>query len=273
MHGYSHSAENIYLRQIQKIPLLTPESEIEIAKQVKLGSIEAKKIFIESNLRLVVKLARKHMYRGLSFLDLVEEGNVGLIVAVERFNPSKGFRFSTYAVWWIKNYMGKAIMNQAHNVRLPINIAKELYGLNKAKSILLQQNGVNANLEDLINILGYSADKINKLLSYEYSNDSVDLYGYDSTGISLIESISDDSILGPDTINENSEAKLQLYTWLDSLPDRMQKIIVLRYGLFDSAEHSYDTIALKIGLTRERVRQLSICALERLKRRSMWSPN
>ncbi len=263
----SYSSLSLYLNEIGYIPVLDREEEYLIAKEVVDGSDAARKKLIESNLRLVVKIAKHYFYSDVNFLDLIEEGNIGLISAVEKFDPYKGFRFSTYATWWIRQSIERAIMNQTNLVRLPVHVLKEknvYYRLILKISKLL---GRNPSMKEVSEYVDRPVSEIAALVE-KFSSGSVSLDSnmYDGSSKTVIDTIFDDCQVDPEEGAHNENFIKLIEEYIQQLEPRLAKIIILRYGLFGNSSHTLDNVGLVVGLTRERVRQLQILAEEKLKK-------
>lgn len=261
----SFDATRFYLNELGKSKLLTADEEKEFGKRALEGDEEARKVMIESNLRLVVKISRRYLNRGLPLLDLIEEGNLGLIRAVEKFDPDKGFRFSTYATWWIRQTIERAIMNQTRTIRLPIHIVKEMNVYLKAQRHLAQILDNDPTAEDIAAHLGKPVKTVEKMLKLNQRVTSVDIpYGkdYDKP---LVESITDTSVLSPSEALQETGIKDNISNWLLQLSDKQREVICRRYGLCGYENSTLEQVAQELGVTRERVRQIQMDALKRLK--------
>jgi len=255
-----------YLSEISKYPLLTPEEEKKLAKKVAQGDLEARERLIKSNLRLVVSIAKKYIGRskGLTFLDLIQEGNTGLIKAVDRFDWRKGFKFSTFATWWIRQAISRALSDQARTIRLPVHVVETLYKLNKAKKKLATILDREPTPEELSAETGISVDKVQKLL--KYIPDTISLETPIGEGESLLkELIPDTSERTPEKTAALANLREKLKQAIQSLNPKERQIISLRYGLEDGTIYTLEEIGKIFGITRERVRQIEIKALEKLK--------
>lgn len=255
----------IYLRQIGKFPLLSAKQELELGRQVIDGSITAKNKMIESNLRLVVKVARKYLNRGLSFADLIEEGNLGLIRAVEKFDPEKGFRFSTYGTWWIRQNIERAIMNQTRTIRLPIHKVKQLNSYLRAMRKLSQDLNRPVGIEDLAKHLNIEEQEIEKVLELNEKVSSLDVAFGEDNESQIKDAIKDPNEKDPLEKLASKNSAQQIEKWLSKLNFKQREVIERRFGF-----HGYDAATLEqvgndIGLTRERVRQIQTEALKELK--------
>ena len=255
----------IYLRDIGFRPLLTAAEEVTIGKQVQAGDKKARHIMIESNLRLVVKIARHYLNRGLAFLDLIEEGNLGLMTAVEKFDPERGFRFSTYATWWIRQTIERAIMNQSRTVRLPIHVIKELNIYLRAAKKLTQELDHEASAEEIAELVDKPIEDIRHIMSLAPDTTSIDTPVSSDGKKSLAEIIPDDHNVDPAKLIQASDLEDQLDVWLTHLDERHREVIVRRYGLCGQAEGTLEEVGAAVGLTRERVRQIQQNALLKLR--------
>ncbi len=257
-------ATSLYLKEIGFYDLLTAEEELKYSRLALKGDKKAYQKMIESNLRLVVKIARRYLDRGLAFLDLIEEGNIGLMHALDKFDPEKGFRFSTYATWWIKQYIERSIMNNSRTIRLPVHVIKQLnICLRKYQELSVVQDG-KVDPEDIAKALDKPLDEIRWLLSLKNDSISLDLQVYDDSENSLVESVESDST---DPFEDVSEDKMrQLLTgWLGKLTQLEQDVIIRRYGLYGHDAATLEEVGRSLDLTRERIRQIQMRALDQLK--------
>jgi RNA polymerase nonessential primary-like sigma factor len=254
----------IYLSEIGFKPLLTFEEEISLSIAVHKGDMEARDKMINGNLRLVVKIARTYLHRGLLLSDLIEEGNVGLMRAVEKYDPALGFRFSTYATWWIRQSIERAIMNQSRTVRLPIHMLKRI-----TKCLaMIQQLGNNEDhsptVSELANALHESVEEVGLLLQYTENTISMDT-PINEYNHPLQDAIPDSVAVNPELIFQEESFHEHVIGWLDTLPENSREVIVRRFGLLGHDPETLEEVGENIGLTRERVRQLQVDALKRLK--------
>lgn len=258
-------ATRIYLSEIGFSPLLTAEEEVYFSRKSRKGDESARKRMIESNLRLVVKIARRYMNRGLALLDLIEEGNLGLIRAVEKFDPEKGFRFSTYATWWIRQTIERALMNQTRTVRLPIHVVKEINIYLRAARKLSQTLDREPSPEDVAEMLDKPIEDVERMLGLNERVTSVDMpTGYDSDK-SLLDTIPDEQNTDPSLLLQNSDVQRHIDTWLSQLTDKQCAVVERRFGLHGREVATLEEIGNELGVTRERVRQIQIEAIRRLR--------
>ena len=258
-------ATRMYLNEIGFSPLLTAEEELYYSRKALQGDEASRKRMIVGNLRLVVKIARRYMNRGMALLDLIEEGNLGLMRAVEKFNPEKGFRFSTYATWWIRQTIERGIMNQTRTVRLPIHVLKKINIYLRAARKLSQTLDREPAPEDVAEMLDRPIDEVKKMLGLNervmpVSNQS----GYDPDR-SLLDSVPDDHNLDPALLLQNSDVQRHVENWLNQLTDRQSAVVERRFGLCGRDVATLEEIGAELGVTRERVRQIQIEAIKRLR--------
>ena len=281
-----------YLNDIGRIPLLTYDQEVKCANEIKQGNnaekelvvnkklsieekkalrkisligLEARQLLIESNLRLVVSIAKRYLNRGLSFMDLIQEGNIGLIKAVYKYDPSRGFRFSTYGTWWIRQAISRAIVDKGRIVRLPVHMSEAVNKLMKERTILTQILQKEPTNEELAAHLDIPLEKVEFLLQSSLDVISLDLNIDDEEETLLVDVIPDITAVNPSTYLENIEYKNKIDKMLKTLTPREERIIRLRYGLEDNIIHTLEDIAKEFGITRERVRQLEVKAIRRLR--------
>jgi RNA polymerase nonessential primary-like sigma factor len=255
----------IYLGEIGRAPLLTAEEEIQLSRAAQDGCVASRQRMIESNLRLVVNIARAYVNRGLPLLDLVEEGNLGLIRAVEKFDPERGCRFSTYATWWIRQAVERAIMNQCRTVRLPIHVIRELAVCLRASRELEQSLGRRPTAEELAEEMGVDADNVARLFGLNETMASADEpLGRDSRQ-SVVDSIEDDRLRGPETECADRAAERLLNSLVQQLTKQQREVVSYRFGLGGGGRKTLEEVGALLGVTRERVRQVQIAALARLK--------
>jgi RNA polymerase nonessential primary-like sigma factor len=258
-------ATQLYLNEIGFSPLLTPEEEVHFARLARKGDEKGRKRMIESNLRLVVKIARRYVNRGLTLLDLIEEGNLGLIRAVEKFDPERGFRFSTYATWWIRQTIERAIMNQTRTSRLPIHVVKELNVYLRAARELTQKLDHEPSAEEIAELLDKPVSDVKRMLGLNERVTSVDSpLGYNSEK-SVLDTIADDTVNDPCQMLQDDDISHSLDHWLDDLTEKQREVIARRFGLRGYETSTLEEVGHEIGLTRERVRQIQVEALKRMR--------
>lgn len=258
-------ATQLYLNEIGFSPLLTAEEEVKYSRMAIRGEEAGRKRMIESNLRLVVKISRRYLNRGLSLLDLIEEGNLGLIRAVEKFDPERGFRFSTYATWWIRQTIERAIMNQTRTIRLPIHVVKELNVYLRAARELTHKLDHEPSAEEIADMLDKPVEDVKKMLGLNERIASIDMPIGPDSDKSLMDTISDDSDSDPATILQDENMSYSLGLWLEDLNEKQREVISRRFGLRGYEASTLEQVGLEIGLTRERVRQIQVEALKRLR--------
>jgi RNA polymerase nonessential primary-like sigma factor len=258
-------ATQIYLNEIGFSPLLSAEEEVFFARKALKGDEAARKRMIESNLRLVVKISRRYVNRGLALLDLIEEGNLGLIRAVEKFDPERGFRFSTYATWWIRQTIERAIMNQTRTIRLPIHVVKELNIYLRAARELSQKLDHEPTPEDIANLLEKPVADVEHMLSLNERVTSIDAPIGNSSDRSIVDTIADTHVSDPAALLQDADLTMSLDHWLDELTEKQREVLARRFGLRGYEVSTLEEVGLEIGLTRERVRQIQVEALKRLR--------
>lgn len=258
-------ATQLYLGEIGFSPLLTAEEEVYYARRSLRGDEVSRKRMIESNLRLVVKISRRYNNRGLSLLDLVEEGNLGLIRAVEKFDPEKGFRFSTYATWWIRQTIERAIMNQTRTIRLPIHIVKKLNVYLRTARELAHKLTHEPTAEDIAKELDVSAKEVSKILKLNERISSVDIPIGNNSDKELLDIIPDRKEATPENELQNDDMKLRIVDWLEDLNPKQREVLARRFGLLGYEAATLENVGKEIGLTRERVRQIQVEALKSLR--------
>lgn len=258
-------ATQLYLGEIGFSPLLTAEEEVYFSRLALKGDEAARKRMIESNLRLVVKIARRYNNRGLPLLDLIEEGNLGLIRAVEKFDPERGFRFSTYATWWIRQTIERAIMNQTRTIRLPIHVVKELNTYLRTARELVQRLDHEPTAEDIAKELDVPVADVSKMLRLNERIASVDTpFGAESDKV-LLDVIPDEKSQGPEGNLQSDDIKNNIVHWLNELNSKQREVLARRFGLLGYEAATLEDVGVEIGLTRERVRQIQVEALKRLR--------
>ena len=261
----------LYLGEIGQAPLLNADEEKAYARKVHAGCIKSKKQMIESNLRLVVKLAKQYLNRGLPLLDLIEEGNLGLIRAVEKFDPDRGFRFSTYGTWWIRQSIERALMNQTRTIRLPIHVVKELNVYLRASKALTHELSHEPTPEDIGFKLGKPAAEVEKILALNEKTGSLDSQINGSIEQSLVNNVVDELELNPIDWLESEDFRIRIDRWLSHLSDKQRDVISRRFGLRGHEQATLEEVGKAIGLTRERVRQIQMEGLMHLQK--MMSQN
>ncbi len=255
----------IYLNEIGYSPLLTAKEEVYYARRAQGGDESARKRMIESNLRLVVKIARRYMNRGLAFLDLIEEGNLGLIRAVEKFDPERGFRFSTYATWWIRQTIERAIMNQTRTIRLPIHVIKEINQYLRIARQLVQRLDHEPTLEEIAAAMDRSVEDVRHMMGLNEGVTSVDIpIGRDADRV-LLDAIPDEVNPDPFAALQDEDIVSHLDIWLNELTDKQRAVVERRFGLHGYEKATLEEVGDEIGVTRERVRQIQIDALKKLR--------
>lgn len=257
-----------YLNQIGRRPLLSADQELHYATLAKQGDFPSRQIMIEHNLRLVVSIAKHYINRGVALLDLIEEGNLGLMRAIDKFEPERGFRFSTYATWWIRQSIERAVMNQARTVRLPVHMVRELNQVLRAKYHLDAQrhDGKEASTEDIAHLLDRPIEEVRDVLALSEHATSLDApLDYDPQS-SLLDLLPDDHAVGPDSHAELHEIMVLVRDWLNKLPDKQRAVIIRRFGLDNDDPATLEELAAEMDVTRERVRQIQQEALIKLKR-------
>src|SRR3569832_402823 len=257
-----------YLNQIGLRPLLTAEQEVHFATLAKQGDFSSRQKMIEHNLRLVVSIAKHYINRGVVLLDLIEEGNLGLMRAIDKFEPERGFRFSTYATWWIRQSIERAIMNQARTVRLPVHMVRELNQILRAKYLLEAQHhdGKDATIEDIAHLVDRPIEDVQDILALSEHAASLDTPLDNDPTASLMDMLPGNSEDGPDSRAEHHEMTTLVQDWLKKMPDKQRLVIVRRFGLGNDDPATLEELAAEMGVTRERVRQIQQEALIKLKR-------
>lgn len=258
-------ATQIYLNEIGFSPLLSAEEEVFFARKSLKGEEAARKRMIESNLRLVVKISRRYVNRGLALLDLIEEGNLGLIRAVEKFDPERGFRFSTYATWWIRQTIERAIMNQTRTIRLPIHVVKELNVYLRAARELSQKLDHEPSAEEIANLLDKPVEDVEKMLGLNERVNSIDVNIGPQGDKTLSDTIPDQHVSDPVSLLQDSDMSASIDGWLTELTEKQREVLCRRFGLRGYETSTLEEVGREIGLTRERVRQIQVEALKRLK--------
>jgi RNA polymerase nonessential primary-like sigma factor len=267
------NALQAYLRDIRRTPLLNPEEEFATAQAARNGCFESRQAMIKHNLRLVVSIAKNYLGRGLPMSDLIEEGNLGLMHAISKFEPERGFRFSTYASWWIRQSVERALMHQARLVRLPVHIVRELNQVLKARRLLEAQQGqrgeeAQVRADDIAAHLSRPVAEVTELLAYAELPSSLDSPVDRTTegGESMMDLVADEQAVDPLGLRLSHELETLLGLGLASLNEREREVLSGRYGLSDREPETLDVLAVRLGLTRERIRQIQLEALAKLKR-------
>ncbi len=258
-------ATQLYLGEIGYSPLLTAEEEVYFARRALRGCEASRKRMIVSNLRLVVKIARRYNNRGLALLDLIEEGNLGLIRAVEKFDPERGFRFSTYATWWIRQTIERAIMNQTRTIRLPIHVVKELNVYLRAARELSQKLDHEPTAEEIAVALDKPVEDVSRMLRLSERITSVDTPIGGENDKALLDILADEKEYGPEDNLQDSDIKTNIVKWLEDLNPKQREVLARRFGLMGYEPSTLEDVGAEIGLTRERVRQIQVEALRRLR--------
>ncbi|WP_415853190.1 RNA polymerase sigma factor RpoD [Thermoanaerobacter kivui] len=255
----------MYLKEIGKIPLLTPEEEIELAKRIEQGDEEAKKRLIEANLRLVVSIAKRYVGRGMLFLDLIQEGNLGLLKAVEKFDYRKGYKFSTYATWWIRQAITRAIADQARTIRIPVHMVETINKLIRVQRQLLQELGREPTPEELAKEMGMPEEKVREIMKIAQEPVSLETPIGEEKDSHLGDFIPDEDAPAPAEAAAFTMLKEQLMDVLDTLTPREEKVLRLRFGLDDGRARTLEEVGKEFNVTRERIRQIEAKALRKLR--------
>lgn len=258
-------ATQLYFNEIGSSPLLNAEEEIYFARRALQGDEAARQRMIKSNLRLVVNIARRYSNRGLPLLDLIEEGNLGLIHAVEKFDPERGFRFSTYATWWIRQNIERALMNQARTIRLPVHIVKELNVCLRATRELTQSLDHEPTVEEIATKLDKPVDDVSRMMHLNEKITSVDISVGDSDN-ALLDVLADDNESGPEGNTQLDDIKQNIIKWLFELSGKQREVLARRFGLLGHETSTLEEVSKEIGLTRERVRQIQLEGLSQLRK-------
>ena len=263
--AHSQDVTQIYLSEIGRSPLLTAEEEVTLTRAARAGCLESRQRMIESNLRLVVNVARAYIRRGLPLLDLVEEGNLGLIRAVEKFDPERGCRFSTYATWWIRQSVERALMNQCRTVRLPIHVIRELTVYLRTARELEQKLSRRPTAEEVARELDIATENVERMFGLNEPTTSADEPLNGCTDRVVLDSLADENCSGPETEYAESAAEEMLDHWLGQLTSQQREVMQHRYGLNGHGRKTLEEVGFLLGVTRERVRQIQLAALSRLR--------
>ena len=255
----------VYLKEIGRVPLLTPEEEIELAIRIADNDEKAKKRLAEANLRLVVSIAKRYVGRGMQFLDLIQEGNLGLIKAVDKFDYTKGFKFSTYATWWIRQAITRAIADQARTIRIPVHMVETINKVKKANSQLLHQNGREPTADEISEYLEMPVDKVREIMRVAQEPVSLETPIGEEEDSHLGDFIQDDNVPVPAEAAAQTLLKEQLDEVLDTLTEREQKVLRLRFGMNDGRARTLEEVGKEFDVTRERIRQIEAKALRKLR--------
>ncbi|HSW65974.1 MAG TPA: RNA polymerase sigma factor RpoD [Bacillota bacterium] len=257
----------LYLREIGKIPLLNAEEELALAKRVVAGDKDAKDKMAEANMRLVVSIAKRYVGRGLDLLDLIQEGNTGLLRAVEKFDPEKGFKFSTYATWWIRQAITRAIADQARTIRIPVHMVETINKLLRTQRRLTQELNREPSNEEIAAAMDIEVDKVEHIMKIKQDISSLDASIRDDEEESVLaDFIEDEDTISPEESATNQLLKEQVKDMLAALTEREQKIIKLRFGLEDGKQHTLEEVGQEFSVTRERIRQIEAKALAKLRK-------
>jgi RNA polymerase primary sigma factor len=263
----SDDSVRLYLREIGKIPLLNPEEELALAHKVKEGNKDAKDKMAEANMRLVVSIAKRYSGRGLDFLDLIQEGNTGLLRAVEKFDPDKVFKFSTYATWWIRQAITRAIADQARTIRIPVHMVETINKLLRTQRRLTQELNREPTNEEIAAAMEMEVDKVEYVMKIKQDITSLDANVRDDDDDSVLaDFIEDDEAVSPEDAATTQLLKEQVKDMLGVLTDREQKILKMRFGLEDGKSHTLEEVGQEFSVTRERIRQIEAKALSKLRK-------
>ena len=255
----------VYLKEIGRVPLLTPEEEIDLATRMSQGDEKARARLSEANLRLVVSIAKRYVGRGMQFLDLIQEGNLGLIKAVEKFDHTKGFKFSTYATWWIRQAITRAIADQARTIRIPVHMVETINKVKKVSSQLLHKNGHEPSAEEIAEELGMPVDKVREIMRVSQEPVSLETPIGEEEDSHLGDFIPDDDAPAPAEAASHTLLREQLGEVLSTLTPREEKVLRLRFGLEDGRSRTLEEVGKEFNVTRERIRQIEAKALRKLR--------
>ncbi|WP_263769248.1 RNA polymerase sigma factor RpoS [Propionivibrio soli] len=255
-----------YLNEIGAKPLFSPKEEFEWACRARNGEFIARQKMIEHNLRLVVNIAKHYLNRGIPLLDLIEEGNLGLIHAIEKFDPDRGFRFSTYATWWIRQSIERAIMNQSRTIRLPVHVVKDINIILRAVRHLEAANGKETRLEQIAHLIDRPVSEVRQALALNEHIASLDAPLEIDPNHTVADAIPDDGAIDPENLLQSNEVGELISRWVEQLPEKQRRVLERRYGLGGCDINTLEEVAADLNLTRERVRQIQIEALDQLRR-------
>jgi RNA polymerase nonessential primary-like sigma factor len=275
--GDSSDTLTLYLRDVRRTELFTPQQEFDTATRARAGDFAARQSMIEHNLRLVVSIAKGYLGRGVPLSDLIEEGNLGLMHAIGKFEPERGFRFSTYATWWIRQSVERAVMNQGRVIRLPVHVVRELQQVLRARRTLEndpefqarrgREGGEGVRVEDIAALLGRNAQEVGDLLAMAEAPRSLDAsLDRSDDDYTLGDSLADEHAVDPTGVTQNHEVERLLANWVETLSQREQEVLEGRFGLHDREPETLEVLSDRLGLTRERVRQIQNEALLKLRR-------
>lgn len=254
-----------YLKEIGSYPLLSIAEEIELAKKIEAGDNMAKRVLAESNLRLVVSIAKRYVGRGLSFLDLIQEGNLGLIKAVDKFDYNKGYKFSTYATWWIRQAITRSIADQSRTIRIPVHMSEVINKTYRVSRNLLQELGREPSEQELADAMNLPIEKVREILKVSADPISLDTPIGEEDDSHLGDFIKDDTIMGPEDAASYAVLQDQISKLLDTLTEREQRVLILRFGLQDGRSRTLEEVGKEFNVTRERIRQIEAKALRKLR--------
>lgn len=263
--AFVDNSVKLYLKEMGSIPLLTPDEEKELALRIADGDIEAKKRLVEANLRLVISVAKHYQGCGLSFLDLIQEGNTGLIRAAEKFDVSKGFKFSTYATWWIKQAISRAVADQSKTIRIPVHMTENINRLRATARDLVVKLGRDATNEEIAEAMGITAEEVNEIRSHMVEMTSLEMQVGDDEDVTVGSLVKDDKMPAPEHNILVEDSKSTIDTVLDTLSDREKNIIILRFGIGTEEPKTLEEVGKELGLTKERIRQIEAKALAKLR--------
>ena len=255
----------MYLKEIGKIPLLTTEREMYLAEQIELGNKQAKDELVEANLRLVVSIAKRHVNKGMCFLDLIQEGNLGLMKAVEKFDYRKGYKFSTYATWWIRQAITRAIADQARTIRIPVHMVETIHKVSRMSRLLLQELGREPTTDEIAERLGMSSEKVREIMKIAQDPVSLETPIGEEEDSHLGDFVEDTDSPSPSETASAALLREQLDTVLDTLTPREKQVIRLRFGLDDGRQRTLEEVGQRFHITRERIRQIEAKALRKLR--------